>query len=742
MNPVEQHQDVDVDISALWKALKRAKFKIVLLALIVAVATLFLAASIAPRYQAETRILIELQESAFTRLENAQGNSIGILDAESIQSQVEILRSTDLLKQAADVLKLGELTEFNDAKPSMSDQLLITFGLRQPQTAIEIDDRVIRTMRKSLKVYRIENSRVIVVEFQSKDPVLSAKVPDTIADIFLEEQRSIKVASESTATDWLAPEIKSLRERVKAAEARVAQFRSTSDLLPSGNSQATLNTQQLSELSSELSRLRANRASGQATIDAVEASLNSGGSISALPAILSSSAVQRLRDRELQVRSQLADLSTTLLDGHPRIIALKAQLRDVEDQIRDAAAKELLSLRTQVRTAELREQQVQDELNTLKIRTANAGEQEVELRALEREAAAESQLLESYLTRFNAASSRQQGSYVPADARIFSRAIVPTEPYAPKIIPMVAGATVGSILLSIVMVLMSELFSGRAMRRTPLAVAPAPQPAQPAAAPYAMPTPPIAQQDYDPAQQFAAASQQARQRANRGASLMNAKAALQSSQVQPQSNDHAASHAMPKPTSSKHSSVQVVANSVIATGNTRAIILSASDTADTAGAVMFARYLADENIMTIIVDLTLDAAVTLPMVDNAATDGLTNVLCGDVDVADAIVMDKYSSCHLIARGNANPAMALRNINRLPSLLETLERAYDLVIIAAGEADPEAITSLISHNTEIVMSALDENDPELDEKLKVLTEMGVHKAHIMRPVLPQSEPLVA
>ena len=126
----------------------------------------------------------------------------------------------------------------------------------------------------------------------------------------------------------------------------------------------------------------------------------------------------------------------------------------------------MTSLKTQVKTAQLREQQVQDELNALKIQTAAAGEQQVELRALEREAASERNLLESYLIRFNAASSRQQGSYVPADARIFSRAIVPTEPFAPKIIPMVGGAAIGALMLSVIYILVSELFSGRAMRRT------------------------------------------------------------------------------------------------------------------------------------------------------------------------------------------------------------------------------------------------------------------------------------
>ena len=334
MNSLEQQQDVDVDIAALWAALTRAKFKIFLFVFIVAFAVLFIASTIAPKYKAETRILIELQEAQFTRVNNMGAGNLGVLDGESIESQVEVLRSTDLLNAVAQKLKLASLPEFNDAQPSAGDQLLITMGVKQRQPALEANDRVLRAMRERLKVFRVERSRVIVISFESKNAQLSAKVPDTIADIYLEQQRAQKINSDTRATDWLGPEIESLRARVKAAEARVAQFRSKSDLLPTNNGQSTLGTQQLSELSSELSRLRANRASAQATIDAVQSTIGSGGSLSAIPSVLSSAVVQRLRDRETQLRAQLADLSTTLLNGHPRVIATRAQLRDVQTQIR------------------------------------------------------------------------------------------------------------------------------------------------------------------------------------------------------------------------------------------------------------------------------------------------------------------------------------------------------------------------------------------------------------------------
>ena len=297
----------------------------------------------------------------------------------------------------------------------------------------------------------------------SEDPKLAAEIPNALADAYLAGQGVAKQQSNSDATDWLEPEIANLSKRVKEAEARVANFRAQSDLLI-GQNNSVLATQQLSELSTELSRVRANRGAAEANAESVRAILQSGASLDALPEVLSSPLIQRLRERQVQLKADIADLSTTLLDNHPRIRALRSQLADLDGQIRNAAQNALNGLASEASAAQMREKQLIADLNALKAESARAGEEEVELRALEREANAQRELLESYLSRYREASSRGDGNYLPADARIFSRAIVPAEPYFPKPLPIAGAAFVGSLLVMAVVTLLQELFSGRAMR--------------------------------------------------------------------------------------------------------------------------------------------------------------------------------------------------------------------------------------------------------------------------------------
>jgi len=457
--------DIDVDLGRLFGSLARRWKQIVFVALVATALALALAWLATPHYRAETRILIETRESVFTRPQQfGAEDDRPLLDEEGVTSQVEVIGSTDFLKQVARQLDLSRLPEFDEAADmSLLSRLLVVVGLKNDPNEIPPEERVLKAFREKLTIYRVEKSRVIVIEMSSEDPKLAAEIPNALADAYIAGQGAAKLESNSEATDWLEPEIANLSRRVKEAEGRVASFRAQSDLLI-GQNNSVLATQQLSELSTELSRVRANRGAAEANASSVRAMLESGASLDALPEVLSSPLIQRLRERQVQLKADIADLSTTLLENHPRLRALRSQLADLDRQIRTEAQNVLKALSSEANAAQLREKQLLADLNTLKAESARAGEEEVELRALEREANAQRSLLESYLARYREASSRRDGNYLPADARIFSRATVPSEPYYPKPLPIAGAAFVGSLLVMAIITLLQELFSGRAMR--------------------------------------------------------------------------------------------------------------------------------------------------------------------------------------------------------------------------------------------------------------------------------------
>ncbi|MFI0843213.1 GumC family protein [Mesorhizobium sp. IMUNJ 23232] len=652
-------RDVDVDLGRLFASMAKAWKRILLVAIVVSAVAFVLASLATPYYKAETRLLIETRESVFTRPDGQDAGSGQMLDQEGVLSQVEVITSTDLLAQVAKKFNFASLPEFDAAAgQSMFTRLLVLAGLKSDPGEIPAEERVLEAFREKLKVYRVENSRVIAIEFSSEDPKLAAAVPNAIADAYLQFSRDAKLQSNTAATEWLEPEIQALTARVKEAEARVAAYRSQSDLLIGQNNSA-LATQQLAELSTELSRTRANRAAAEANAESVRLALRNGVSLDSFPDVISSDLIQRLRERQVQLRADIADLSTTLLDNHPRIRAMRSQLADLDRQVTAEAEKILRGLSNTAEAAKLREEQLVADLNRLKAESSRVGEKEVELRALEREAAAQRELLESYLTRYREAASRRDGDYLPADARIFSRAVVPVDPYFPKIVPIVGAAFAASILLMAIGILLRELFSGRAMR--------------PAEGAYFEPVEQIHMPEPAPAEMPAAE--------------------LESDGV-----DEGPRHG--------ELSAHEAAEMLIAGGASRALFVSPEGDEAAASAVMVARDVADAGLRVLLVDLTAMGAASRPMLGDEELSGITDLLAGDAKFVDVIHSDLYSDCHVIPVGTADQHKAMRSVDRLPAIMDTLSAAYDVVIVECGPAGAESIRRLVSEGTEVLVSVID------------------------------------
>ncbi|MFZ1774822.1 MAG: exopolysaccharide transport family protein [Rhizobiaceae bacterium] len=679
--------DVDVDLRALFGSLAAKWRRILAVALIATGAAFLLTMVLTPKYQAETRILIETGESVFTRPQTGQDTDRPLLDEEGVTSQVEVIGSTDLLNDVAKKLDLASKPEFDEAASlSAIDRTLILLGLKNDPGSLALEERILKAMRERLTVYRVEKSRVIVIEFSSEDPELAAAVPNAIADAYIGVNQGAKRQTNNDATEWLEPEIADLRNKVRDSEAKVADYRSKTDLLLGQNNSA-LATQQLSELSSELSRVRAARSGAEARAASLRSALKDGASLESLPEVLSSSLIQRLRERQVQLKADIADLSTTLLDNHPRIKALRSQLGDLDGQIRSEAQKVLKGIETELQTAQFREKDLVASLNTLKAESARVGEDEVELRALEREANSQRDLLESYLTRYREAASRKDRNYLPADARVFSRAVVPSEAYFPKKVPIIGAAFAGSLLLMGIGVLLSELFSGRAMR-------------------------PAAGRTFEPVNDIAMPARAAASAAAEAAEADSA--AMTATQA---------------------------AERLIASGAGRALFVSPEGDAAAAASVLVAREIADTGVRVILLDLTSSGAASSPMLEGASLPGITNLLSSEAQFSEVIHADQYSDCHVIPAGTANAARAMRGIERLPIILEALSSAYEIIVVECGSSDADGLARLISEDAEIVLSVLDDTDPAVLTAAAGLVEAGYDDMMIVTAAgaLPPKKP---
>src|SRR5690606_25881082 len=216
-----------------------------------------------------------------------------LLDAENIKSQVEIMRSTDLLKRVSDQLNLVEKKGFLSDHSSGLGQFSILLGLQSDPSGAPKEERVIEKLRNNLDIYNIKDSRVIVVQYRSSNGEEAAAIANAVADAYIALQRAAKLESTDDATGWLAPEIEDLRNKLRESEKKVADYRAAHELM-TGQANTTVASQQLFELTTELSRVRSERATADAQAASIRDGLRAGNAIDTLPAVVASPMMQRL----------------------------------------------------------------------------------------------------------------------------------------------------------------------------------------------------------------------------------------------------------------------------------------------------------------------------------------------------------------------------------------------------------------------------------------------------------------
>lgn len=486
---IYEPQDMALDLAALMRALGRAQRWLLPLVLVVAASVFFGLQFVPEKFTGEAKVLIESSDALDPGVSRGPENIRALLDGEGITSQVQLLSSVDLARRVAQRLDLVSVPEFKaSGSAGVLQQALALLGLASDPSRVSPEERVLKHYFSNLDVYRLEGSRVIAVEYVSQNPELAAQVANTVVDEYIQMQSLAKRQSQEVAAGALQPQIVRLSQEVQVARKAVEDFRARADLL-TGTDNRTLNQMQLSEISTEQSAAQAAAAEADAKARQLRQLLASGGSLESASEVLNSGLIQRLRERQVELQSRIAELSTTLLPGHPQLKALSSQLADYDQQLRGEARKILAGLENDALVAKQQAAALALRVDELKEAAARSNSDQVRLRELEREADAKAAQLDGLIASYRNTDTSLNAESLPADARVISRAGVPIEPSSPKVLVFTIAATLATFVLGCAIVVMREFLSGEALR--PI------QPVETYAAPVEVARPMVLDEDRD-----------------------------------------------------------------------------------------------------------------------------------------------------------------------------------------------------------------------------------------------------
>ena len=438
-----------------WTAIWRHRIiLLVTMALCVLAGIIFILLS-TPDYRATASVEVE-DVPAGAAGAGATQRPVAPADNEALmQTEQEVLRSRALAEDVARELALvGSRTFFDGMDERRPERGSGSLSQRQVET-----EAVINLLRENLDVQLPGKSRVIRISFTSADPTLSARVANSYADSLIRADLKRGFESGVQARRFLLGELDAARRDLERAERDLATYaaRNGSPSQTAGtrdgppDSSAGTTATRLAQLNAFRAQAMADRIAAQKRWESARLS-----SVETLPEVLNNGAMQQLMAQRAQARASVVEERQFRKDAHPEMREARARLAALDDQAAAMANSIRASLREQFDVAVHGEKQIEAEIAGVERQAQAERGRGVQMSILERSVDTYRLLHDSLLQRYRDMASQagfQAGRIQPLD-----RAAVPSRPSSPNIGTTMLMASLGGLLLGLLMVAGRHVF--------------------------------------------------------------------------------------------------------------------------------------------------------------------------------------------------------------------------------------------------------------------------------------------
>lgn len=386
----------------------------------------------APLYTAKSQLQIDRQQKQITKVEGLEGDLPG-QDLEFYATQYELLKARPLAERVASELKLYDSDPFLEAHGINPDEFVEERGNK---TAAELkkdrDRRVVNALLDSVEVAPIRMSKLVNVNYTSRDADLSSRIANQWAASFIELSMERQFASTADARAFLEERLETLRERLEESERQVVLYASNTgivalDEIRDANGRAignrTLTGATLEQLANELNKATAAR---------IEAEARAGAAGGSTAEAVTSASLSSLRSQRAEVAAAYAKMLVQFAPEFPGVIELKEQLTAIDEAINVETSRISRSRSQQYSEALTREKDLRSKVEALKGELSDQNKANIQYAIFQREADTNRELYDALLQRYKEIGVA--GTVGVNNIAIVEPAIVPIKPSSPVLI--------------------------------------------------------------------------------------------------------------------------------------------------------------------------------------------------------------------------------------------------------------------------------------------------------------------
>ncbi len=436
---VESRED-GVSIVHLWRVLQKRRWLVLgSLATVVLIVTA-ISLALPKRYDASSRLLLDLEGSQDLGLDQVV-MPIGIDLDTKLQTQIRIVQSDTI---ATSVIKQLGLQN----NPLFAGKQATSPGRDFDSLDLQTRAALTNGLQRYLTVQLVPKTEIMEIHFRSRDPKLAADVANAVATTYIERNFQTKYQATQQTSDWLTKQLEDVRKNAELAQEKVISYQQKTGLYGTDESHNIV-IDRLELLNKALSE-----AEGDRIVKEAKYRIAMTENPDLIANIAPESLLGALYKQRVESRSEYAQLAAKYGASYPRVIQLQSQLHELDSNIAEEITKVSETLRAEYRAALKSEQMLQASLDKQKDDAYRMNQDAIQYGIMRREVESSRDLYEGLLKKLKEAGIL--AGLKSSDINIIDQASVPVVPVEPRIPLNIALGCMGGLLFGVALAFVVE----------------------------------------------------------------------------------------------------------------------------------------------------------------------------------------------------------------------------------------------------------------------------------------------
>src|SRR5512140_1131453 len=373
-----------------------------------------------PIYRSTVVLQIERVAAPVVKFNNDMDPQFqGYFDEEMSQkTQYQLLKSESLAERVIDELKLDQVkptaaANGTDPAPASDTAAIETVDsgngngsylarivsgyrkLTSPSTrdTVALDrDAVIGSFLGALTVEPVRSSRLVKLHVDDANPELAARIANTTVQAFITMGLERRLEGLAYAKNFLVDQIKQMKARLEESERKLNQFAQDKQILSLDEKSSVVN-RTYTDFAAALSRAEQDRIKVQSLYSEIQRNPDN------VTAVVENKTIQSYKEQRAKLQIEYQQNLRIYKPDFPKMLQLKAQIAEVDSQIKAEIAAIAAGVQSQYESAQKQEALIRQKLAETRKQVLTTQDSSIDLNLLKREVDTNRQLYDALLQR-------------------------------------------------------------------------------------------------------------------------------------------------------------------------------------------------------------------------------------------------------------------------------------------------------------------------------------------------------